>query len=79
MSDSTNQLPASGSGVSVTPASWAMICWVRRASRAASAVGQGERLVPGVRVQALGPAEHGREGLERGPDDVVVDRLGRQR
>ena len=40
---------------------------------------QGERLVAGVRVQALGPAEDGGEGLDRGPDDVVVDRLGGQR
>ena len=40
---------------------------------------QGERLVAGVGVQALGPAEDRGEGLERRPDDVVVDRLGGQR
>ena len=40
VSDSTNQEPASGSGVSVTPASWAMICCVRSARRADSTVGR---------------------------------------
>ena len=39
---------------------------------------QGEGLVARVRVQALGAAEHGRQGLDRGPDHVVVDRLGGQ-
>ena len=40
---------------------------------------QGEGLVTGVRVQALGAAEHRRQRLDRRPDDVVVDRLGGQR
>ena len=39
MSDSTKYEPASGSGVSVTPLSWARICWVRSARRALSSVG----------------------------------------
>ena len=39
---------------------------------------QGERLVARVGVQALGAAEDRREGLDRRPDDVVVDRLGGQ-
>ncbi len=37
--------------------------------------GQGERLVEGVGVQAVGPAEDGGERLDRGPDDVVVGLL----
>ena len=39
---------------------------------------QRERLVARVRVQALGAAEDRGERLDRGPDDVVVDRLGGQ-
>ena len=37
---STNQEPPSGSATSVTPVSWATICWVRSAMRAASSVGR---------------------------------------
>ena len=40
---------------------------------------QGEGLVAGVRVQALGAAEHRRQGLDRRAHDVVVDRLGGER
>ena len=40
VSDSTKYEPASGSTVSVIPDSWATICWVRRAMRAALAVGR---------------------------------------
>ena len=40
--------------------------------------GQSQGLIPGVRVQALGASEHGGEGLDGGPHDVVVDRLGSQ-
>ena len=41
--------------MSATPDSWAMICWVRRARRAASSVGSAERLVARVGVQRLVP------------------------
>lgn len=34
--------------------------------------GQTQRLVKGVGVQRLRPAEHGRHGLDHGPDHVVV-------
>lgn len=34
--------------------------------------GQAQRLVEGVGVQRLGPAEHGRHGLNHGPNHVVV-------
>ncbi len=40
---------------------------------------QGERLVEGVGVQRLGPAEDRGEGLDRGADDVVERLLGGQR
>ena len=53
------------------PDSWATICCVRSAMRTASSVGQGERLVVGVRVQRLRAAEHAGERLDRRADDVV--------
>lgn len=34
--------------------------------------GQAEGFVEGVGVQRLGPTEHGRHGLNHGPDHVVV-------
>ena len=40
VSCSTKYEPASGSGVSATPLSYPMICWVRSAMRAASSVGR---------------------------------------
>src|SRR6266542_5722192 len=39
---------------------------------------QRERLVARVGVEALGPAKHRGQGLDGGPDDVVVDGLGGQ-
>ena len=39
---------------------------------------QGQRLVQGIGVQALGLAASGCHGLDAGPGDVVVDILGRQ-
>ena len=41
--------------------------------------GEIERLVPGVGVERLRPAENGGERLERDADDVVLDLLRRQR
>ncbi len=41
--------------------------------------GQRERLVEGVGVQRVGAAEHGRERLDAGADDVVVGLLGGER
>src|SRR2546422_770319 len=40
---------------------------------------QGERLIAGVRVQALSTAEDRGQRLDRRPHDVVVDRPGGQR
>ena len=58
------QLPPSGSMMSATPDSFAMICWVRSAMRADVLGGQPERLVARVRVQGLRAAEHRRERLD---------------
>ena len=48
-----------------------MICCVRSASVAASAVGSDERFVVAVRVQRLRAAEHRGERLHRDAHDVV--------
>ena len=60
------------------PLSWAMTCWVRKASLYGFFGWQREGLVLAVGMQALRAAEHGSEGLERDTDDVVIGLLGRQ-
>ena len=59
--------------------SCAITCWVRSAMRAAFSVGQRERLVHRVRVQALRAAEHAGQRLDRGADDVDLGLLRGER
>jgi hypothetical protein len=49
-----------------------MINWVLRAMRAEKSVGSPTASSKGVGVQRLRAAQHGRQGLHRGADDVVV-------
>ena len=71
--------PASGSIVSATPDSCAMICCVRSAMLHAVFGGQPQRLVARVGVQRLRAAQHRRQRLQRHAHDVVLRLLRRQR
>ena len=72
VSSSTYQLPPSGSATAVTPLSSARISCVLRAMRAREIGRQRDRFVEAVGVQRLRPAEHRRQRLDRGADDIVV-------
>ena len=57
-----------------------VICWVRRARRAASSVGRPERFILGVGMQRLRATQHRRERLQVGdPHYVDVRLLGGER
>ena len=64
--------------MAVTPDSEYNTCCVRSARRADAGVGRPERLVEGVGVQRLRPAQDRRQRLHRGPHDVDVRLLGGQ-
>ena len=63
----------------VTPLSCAMICCVRSASVAASAVGSASASSSELVCSDLRAAEHRRQRLQRRPDDVVVGLLRGER
>ena len=79
VSASTYHEPPSGSATFATRVSFAITCWVRSAMRAAFSVGQRERLVHRVRVQALRAAEHAGQRLDRGAHDVDLGLLRGER
>ena len=62
-----------------TPVSWAMICWVRSATRTACSVGSASASSKRVGVQRLRAAEHRGQRLDRRAHDVVQRLLRGQR
>ena len=79
VSRSTKYEPPSGSTTSATPVSYAMICCVRSASVAASAVGSASASSSELVWSDCAPASTGGQRLERRPDDVVVGLLRGER
>src|SRR3954466_14469569 len=80
--------PANGSTVSVAPDSWAMICCVRSAIRAARSVGSASAsskplvcsdCAPPHTAAKRGPAARGGEALRPHARDVVLRLLGGER
>ena len=79
VSSSTNQEPPSGSATWATFVSYASTCWVRSAMRAAFSVGSAIASSIELVCRRLRAPEDPGECLHRGPDDVDLRLLGRER